>query len=125
MKEILNIDALHEALEKVHKNVSKNNQMDRNLARRRQNAKTSILPVHVSIGEYVIVRTYAKREFKLQSKWNGPMSVKETKFNLVFVAENLLNTKQRTFLAQRISLCPIARGSPNILEQVKLQALTI
>lgn len=57
----------------------------------------------------MIERTRAKREHNLQSKWSGPVQVKEAKSELIVVGDDMLNSKQQTVHTQRILLYPIAR----------------
>lgn len=64
MKEIVDIDPLHEVLEKDHGEVSNNKKMERSRAQKQHDAKTNVQPVYIGIGDFVIVRTQAKREYK-------------------------------------------------------------
>lgn len=88
---ISDIEALHNALENVYKEVSKRNRMNRTRAQKWQNAKTNVLPLNITVGDYVMIRTHAKREHKLQFRWRGPMLVKDAKSSLVFIVQDLVN----------------------------------
>lgn len=68
MNEIINIDALHEFLEEFLREVGENNSMSSTRAQTWHGAKTNMQPLNVSIGGYVMVRTPAKREYKLQTQ---------------------------------------------------------
>lgn len=123
MAEIINIAVLHEAVEKVHKEVEKKNTANRTRAQKWYNAKTNVLPLNIAIGDYEMIRTHAKREHKLQSKWRGLMLVKEARASLVFVVEDLINAKQFNVHAQRMLIHPINKTSPHVSEELKQQAL--
>lgn len=64
MKEIVVIDALLKVSEKVHREVSDNNNTERTRAQDQHNAKTNIQHVNIGIGDYVTVKTYAKCKHK-------------------------------------------------------------
>lgn len=118
----MNIDALHEVLKKVYKEVQSKNETEPTQVERLHNAKTNIQPVNITIVNYVMVRAHAKREHELQSKRRGSMSVKEAKSNLVFVVEYLSSDKQQTVRAQRIILHPVAWGFLITSEELTFQA---
>lgn len=73
-----------------------NDPVSRTRAQRQHNAEANAQPLNVSIGNYVMVRTDAKHEHKLQAQWHGSILIKEAKSNLVFIAEDLINAKQQT-----------------------------
>lgn len=50
MKEIVYIDALHEILEKVYREVNNNKKTERTQAQRHNNGKTNVRPVNIGIG---------------------------------------------------------------------------
>lgn len=51
--------------------------------------------MNISVVEYVIVPSHAKRVHKLQSKSRGLMLVKDAKSDLVFTVGDLVNTKKK------------------------------
>lgn len=67
-KKIVNIDMFHAVLEEMHKEVLENNRLRRSRAEQIHNAKTNIVPINIAVGDYVMIRTKASRQHKLQSR---------------------------------------------------------
>lgn len=120
--QVINIDRFHQALENIHKEVSDNNTANRSRALKWHNAKTNVTPLNINIGDYVMIRTHAHRNHKLESKWRGPMLVVEAKSTLVFVVKDINNGSQQTVHAQRMIPYPISRNATMISEELKQQA---
>lgn len=78
-KEIINVGTLHETLDIMHEEVHEGNRVGQTRAQRSHNDKSDVLPSKISVADYVMIHTHAKRGDKFQSKWHGPMYVKEAK----------------------------------------------
>lgn len=122
MKEVVDIDAIHEVFETVYRKRNYDNDAKHTWAQRQKNAKTNVQPVNIGIADYVREKNNAKCEHKLQSKWRASMQGKEAKPYLVFVIEDLLFTKQQTTHTLRNLLCFTARESCTASKKLKVQA---
>lgn len=91
--EFININKVHAMLESVHKEVKGSSMANRAHALKWHNAKTNRVALNITVGDYVIVRTDAHRNRKLQFKWCRAMLVKQAKFSLVFIVEDMMNAK--------------------------------
>lgn len=69
-----------------------------------------------------MVKTHAKLEHKLRSKWREPILVKEAKSDLVFDVKDFLNARQQTVHARRIVVYSIARETPTVSKELRLRA---
>lgn len=118
---ITEVTRLHVALNEVHKTVSAGNTRRRTQAQKIHNARTNVTPITLHIDDYVMVRTDVQRKHKVQSIWRGPMRVIESKSDLVFKVEDIINAEQHTVHAQRIVSYPVtqqgAEASNELLEQ--------
>lgn len=95
---------LHDFLDRMRKAVAANNMLCHIRAQRVHNSKTNVTPLNAIVVDYVKIRTHTKREHTLQSKWRGQMLVKEAKFKLVLVVEDLSDEHQYMVHAQRTIL---------------------
>lgn len=91
--EIININRLHETLEILQNEVEGKSMEDRTRAMKRHNAKSNLILLNITMGDYVMIRTHVHRDYKRQYKWCGPMLVKQAKSSLVFIVEDLFNAK--------------------------------
>lgn len=87
------------------------------------NAKTNVLPLNITVGDYIMTRNHAKREHKLKSHWCGPMPAKEAKSSLVFFVEDLIDAKQVTVHTQLVIPFAINKTPPRASEEFKQQAI--
>lgn len=67
---------LHNALDRMHKKEAANNMLRRTRAQTVHNSNTSVARLNVIVGDYIMIRTHAKREHRLHSKCSGAMLVK-------------------------------------------------
>lgn len=65
-------------------------------------ARTSIVPVNMNIGDYVVIRPIKAGKDKLSSEWMGPMRVVGTMSAMVFVIESFLRAEKHTVLVQHL-----------------------
>lgn len=66
-RQTVSINTMHESLERMHEEVAANNRKRQTLAQRSHNAKTNILAVKCDVGSFVMIRTHAKGNHKLQA----------------------------------------------------------
>lgn len=78
-----NIESIRFTIERIHREILEGDNKQRTLAQKVYNARTSVLSINISIGDYVMVRTHAKRNRKLQATWRGPMMDISSESNLV------------------------------------------
>lgn len=121
-RELANITAPHEALDEMHKDVVESSSKQRTRAQKIHNARTSVTPLNIAVGDYVMIRAHARKEHKLQTKWRGPMLVKETKSPLLFVVEDITNAQHLTVHAQRMVPYPVTKGNERASEELLEQA---
>lgn len=88
-KEIMNIGSVHHVLEQMRKEINGYNRSRQTRAHKIHNMRINVLRLNIDKGDYVMGRTRSKRNQHLQTKWRGPMRVKEAKTNLVFVLEDI------------------------------------
>lgn len=91
--ELTNVIALQEALRQLYKDVAELNTMLRPCGQILQNARINVLPLNTMISDYVMIRAHTRKEHKLKTKRRDSMRVKEAKWSLVFVSEDLVNAK--------------------------------
>lgn len=70
-----------------------------------------------------MVLKHAKRNYKLETKWPGPMSAKEAKSNLLFFVKDIVNEQQLTVHAQGITPYPVNERHLEASEKLKAQAV--
>lgn len=105
-RSIVNIEKVHRALERMHKDVAERNCTRSPRPQIIHDEKINVFSLNIGVGDYVMVRTSSKRNQKLQEKWKGPMRVVEAKNDLLFVLENLNDACLLIACAQRISHIP-------------------
>lgn len=75
--QLVDIEKMHNPLAQMHKTISDINQRRRSEAQKRNNAETNVIRTKIEVGDYVMVRTNAKKEHKLQTRWRRPKWVTE------------------------------------------------
>lgn len=75
----------------------------------KHNAKTNTAHIIIEIGDYVVVRTHAKRSHKLQSLRRGQMRVTQERRLLLFEVENINDRSEAVAHAQRLLPYPATR----------------
>lgn len=101
-RRIVNIYIVHGTLKRMHKEVAGSNRKRRTLAKRYQNAKNNILSVNFEIGSFVMIRTHARRNHKVEPIWREAMRVVSSKTDLLFIVKDIASRKQQAAYAQRM-----------------------
>lgn len=70
---IVDVRKLQESLEAMHQELSIKNDKARIKAQQVYIAQKNVLPLNITIGDFVMVRIRGKRGQKLQTKWKGPL----------------------------------------------------
>lgn len=95
---IVQFNRVHESLQDMHKGVAENSLKVRKGGQKMHNAGTRITPVTLHIGDHILIRSNKSQRHKLSPEWVGPMRIIETKFDLVFVAEDLFQVENKLFM---------------------------
>lgn len=66
------------------------------------NDKASVLPLSIEAGDYVLIRTHALQNYKVQTKRRGPIKFVEEKSSLVLVVESTAGANRMAVHAQRM-----------------------
>lgn len=82
---MMHVESLHETQEAVHKEDVGNNQLMWARVQQIHDAQTRILQINIDIGQYVLIWVQEKKSHKLRTKWEGPMPVAETEYNIVYI----------------------------------------
>lgn len=121
-KKLINVGIMQEALEKVHQDAHSRSERRSTRARLVHNAKTNILPLNIEVGDYVLIRTHAMRNHKLQAKWRRPMKIFEANSSLAFIVESIVDKSRMNVDAQHILPYPISTGGEQASAELKKQA---
>lgn len=119
---LVDIDRMHTALSHMHKELAEHNLKRRTQSQKLHNAKTHILPINIELADYVMIRTHAKREQKLQARWHGPMRVVASKSDLVFEVESIVDGSKSVLHAQRMVPYPVTPRGKQASSELKQQA---
>lgn len=96
------IDALHNALTDVHREVRERSDEGRRRAVEAHNRRTGVKKVDFSVRDFVLVRTTPPRRHKLTFKWHGLHQVTRAISPLLFEFKSLVTEKLQTFHAHRL-----------------------
>lgn len=100
--QLLSIQDLHSALDKMHKEVDETLSNERRKAIERHNAKTHIRPCTISIGDYVVVARYHGPRTKMSANWVGPRRVIQVMSDFTFKVEHLVSQETEVVHVSRI-----------------------
>ncbi len=75
LQQKMNVDALLETLDQMHKDVDSSLSMSRKQAVERHNAKTHVVPYKATVGDYVVVARTQGPLPKMSTNWIGPRRV--------------------------------------------------
>lgn len=78
-REPINIATLPEALDQIHQDVADTHSMRCTRAQNVHNARNIVFTLNNNVGDYVMSRSHTRKEHKLQTKWRGPMRIREDK----------------------------------------------
>lgn len=117
------IRSVHGVLWQMHKEVCNNNNQRRSRAQQIHNARTSVLPISIGIGVYVVICAHAKRNLKLQSLWRGLIKVIDFKPSFMFTVEDITTRQCFTVCAQRIIPYHATRLCEQTLHELKRQSV--
>lgn len=120
--QLVNIRSIYEALAGMHKNISTRKEHKRTQSQTMYNAKTNVLPVNFEVGDYVMIRTHAKRSHKFRPQWRGPMNVTDAKSHLIVDVENLNDGSKLDTQAQRMLPFPATRRGEQTSVELERQA---
>lgn len=101
-RNLINIAALHEALDQIHKDVAEASPIRRTRKEKVLNTCINVLLLSINVGDYIMTRSHTRKEHKLQTKWHGPMRENEAKWISVFNVNGVVNARQLTVPAQRM-----------------------
>ena len=94
-KQILEIEKLADAIDNIHKQCAENAQNLRQKARATHNAKTNVLPINFTEGDFVLMATNVqKNRHKLLARWTGPYKVIRLVNEQVAKVQELIGAKQ-------------------------------
>lgn len=71
-KALIDIESLQQAMGKVHKEVAKRNEKSQTRARAINIARTNVVTVNFTIGDYVMSRRCTNCSHKMEASWYGP-----------------------------------------------------
>lgn len=110
------------ALEQIYKEVSVRDHTRQTQAQKTHNVKTNVPLINVYIGSYVMIRTHSKPHYKLQSLWRDPMKIVKSKWNLLFVIEDVGKQRRQVFHAQPMIPYSVAHLGEHASKELREQA---
>lgn len=85
---IISLEKAHDALQSMHKAICNRNGRRSFRAQQIYNVRPNVLPISIEIRDCVMIRTYAKQNYKLQSLWRGPIKVIDAKSGFVSIVKD-------------------------------------
>lgn len=86
------------------------------------NARTNVIPISRSIGDYLMVRKTGRHSHKLGAKWHGPMRVVWTVNHAMFTVQNLTGDKMEVVHAQRFMQNSLLQTEQPVTQRILEQA---
>lgn len=108
LRSVVNVGKLQKSFDGINKEKSSNSVRVHTKTQQLHNAQTSVLPVNIVVGDFVLVIVSAKQGHKLQRKWNEPMRVVEAKLHLLFVVKDINSSQKMRAHVQRLIPYPVS-----------------
>jgi len=116
--QLLEVEQLQHAMEKMHKQVAKNILKNRARQIRFHNQKTNIVVHNFSVGDFVLVRRAQDKGHKLSYRWMGPRRITRVISEMVYDVSSMVDDVTEQIHAARLLPYRADRDSSSVSEEL-------